>query len=71
MDICTGCFRQKLLCQMSGVGGQNNAAEEKDAKQPDESNVSNEDSDGSWKWWMLKFITMKVGPPKGAKPTMG
>ena len=27
-----------------------------------------EGSDGSRKGWMLKFSTMKVGPPKGAKP---
>jgi len=56
---------------MGGVGRWKKAAEEKDVKEPEGRSVSNEDSDGSWKWWMLNFRTMKEGPPKGAKPAMG
>jgi len=51
-----GCFRQKLSCRTGGAGRQKKAAEEKDA--------NDEGSDGSGKQWMLKFSTMKVGPPK-------
>ena len=49
------------------MGRQKKAAKEKDAKEPEESSVSNE----SGKRWMSKFSTMKVGPPKGAKAVMG
>jgi len=60
LEACLGCFRQKLSCRTGGAGRRKKAAEEKDA--------NDEGSDGSGKQWMLKFSTMKVGPPKAAKP---
>jgi len=56
---------------MDGVGGKKKAAEEKDAKEPEENGANNEESVGSREQWMLKLSGMKVGPPKGVKPAMG
>ena len=36
-----------------------------------EDSGSNERSDGNRRGWLAKFSTLKVGPPRGAKPATG
>ena len=42
--------------------------EEKDAKKLRESSESDEEGNESGREWLMKFSTMKVGPPKHVKP---
>ena len=66
--MCSECHRRKVSFRSAGKGGRKRkAAEARDAKALEESSVSDEESDGSGKRWMLRFSTMKVGPPKGVK----
>ena len=45
--------------------------EAEDMRESGKSNESDEGHDESGGRWMVRFSTLKVGPPKSAKPTMG
>ena len=69
MEACEGCYTQNLSFQMGGRGGRTKKGmEEKGAKKPRDSSESKEESNASRKEWLKNFSTMKVGPPRHAKP---
>jgi len=70
LKVCVRCHRQKLSCQTGGMGGQKRVGKVPDEK-GSESSASNEESEESGREWLAKFSTMKVGPPKGIRHTMG
>ena len=70
LNVCLVCFGQKLLCQTDGVGSQKRVARVLAEEEPMEDSASDEENDGSRRGWFEKFSTLKVGPPKGAKPSM-
>ena len=54
---------------MGGMGGRTKKIMEKrGAKKPRDSSESKEESNMSRKEWLRNFSTMKVGPPRHAKP---
>ena len=55
---------------MGGTGGRNKKKKENQPMGLGESSKSDAGSDGGRKGWMTRFSTMKVGPPRHAKPTM-
>src|SRR5882724_1633743 len=71
-SACVGCFRQKLSCQMVGKSGRKiKVSKEEDKRGSGESSENDEGRDESGGRWMARFSTLKVGPPIGAKTTMG
>ena len=67
LNMCIGCHKKKLSCQTNGAGSQKKVAMVPEEEEEEEDSTS-EESDGSRKGWLQKFSTMKVGPPKGARP---
>jgi len=69
LEACEGCYNRKLSCWMGGMGGRTKKIMEKrGAKKPRDSSESKEESNMSRKEWLRNFSTMKVGPPRHAKP---
>jgi len=69
LEACEGCYTRKLSCQMRGRGGRTKKSMEKrGAKKLRDSRESKEESNASGKEWLKNFSTMKVGPPRHAKP---
>jgi len=69
LEACEGCYNRKLSCRMGGRGGRTKRIMEKTgAKKPRHSSESKEERNASGKEWLRNFSTMKVGPPRHAKP---
>jgi len=69
LEAYEGCYNRKLSCCMEGRGGRTKRIMEKTgAKKPRDSSESEEESNTSGKEWLRNFSTMKVGPPRHAKP---
>ena len=72
LSACVGCFGQKLSCQTAGKGGRKTkVVKEEDMRGWGKSSESDEGREESGGRLMERFSTLKVGPPIGAKPTMG
>ena len=57
---------------MAGKSGRKTkVAKEEDTRRSGKSSESDEGRDERGGRWMSRFSTLKVGPPIGAKPTMG
>ena len=56
------------MCQTVEMGSRKKLAKVVDDEEQGDSG-SNEGSEVSRRGWLAKFSTLKVGPPRGAKPT--
>src|SRR5882724_2089686 len=69
LEACEGCYTRKLSCRTGGRGRRTKKIVGKTgAKNLRESSKSEEESNASRKEWLRNFSTMKVGPPRHAKP---
>ena len=69
MEACEGCYTQKLSCRTGGRGWRTKKnMEKRGTKKPRDSSESEEESNVIRKEWLRNFSTMKVGPPRHAKP---
>ena len=66
-DALERSYHVRLVVQTCGK----KTAQEKDAKEPEESNMDDGESVGHGRWWMKGFSSIKVGPPKGVKTAVG